>query len=173
MENSKKLCKARRTQVALKLLRGMRMKGTRPTPKTYNPMIQYLFRGNNGRDALNPLMEMIEVGEPPDAFTYKIVFRGLCRRGGPIKEALDFLVEMAHKGFILEFSSFCMLAEGVLNLGMDDYQIRAIELIVEKANFRESAVSAVRENLTIPKFYDALATFGRFLEINNPRWTYL
>ncbi len=30
------LCKAGRTQVALKVLRGMRIKGMRPTPKAYN-----------------------------------------------------------------------------------------------------------------------------------------
>lgn len=115
---------------------------------------------------------MAEVGEPPDALTYKIVFRGLCRGGGPIKEAFDFMLEMVDKGFIPEFSSFRMLAEGLLNLGMDDYFIRAIEIIMEKVDLRESDVSAIRGYLKIRKFYDALATFGRFLEINNPQWSY-
>ena len=166
------LCKAGRTQVALKLLRGMRFKGMRPTPKAYNPVIQSLFKRNNLRDALNLFREMTEVAEPPDALTYKIVFRGLCRGGGPIKEAFDFLVEMVNKGFMPEFSSFRMLAEGLLNLGMDDYLIRAIELVIEKADFRESDVSAIRGYLKIRKYYDALATFGRLLEINNPQWAY-
>jgi hypothetical protein len=55
---------------------------------------------------------------------------------------------------------------------MDDYLVSAIELIVQKANFRESDVSAIMGYLRIRKFYDALATFGRLLEINNPKWTY-
>uniref|UniRef100_A0A453LRC7 Pentacotripeptide-repeat region of PRORP domain-containing protein n=1 Tax=Aegilops tauschii subsp. strangulata TaxID=200361 RepID=A0A453LRC7_AEGTS len=106
--------------------------------KAFNTVIQSLFKGNNGRDALNLYREMTEVD----------------------------------KGFIPEFSSFRMLADGLLNLGMDDYLISAIELIAEKANFRESDVSAIRGYLRIRKFYDALATFGRLLDINNPRWTY-
>uniref|UniRef100_A0A0E0MC40 Pentacotripeptide-repeat region of PRORP domain-containing protein n=1 Tax=Oryza punctata TaxID=4537 RepID=A0A0E0MC40_ORYPU len=131
------LCKAGRTHVALKLLRGMRIKGMKPTPKAYNPVIQSLFRLNNIRDALSLFREMAEVGEPPDALTYKIVFRGLCRGGGPIKEAFDFMLEMVDKGFIPEFSSFRMLAEGLLNLDMDDYFIRAIEIIIEKTDLRD------------------------------------
>ncbi|TVU46381.1 hypothetical protein EJB05_05913, partial [Eragrostis curvula] len=163
------LCKAGRTQVALKLLRGMRFKGMRPTPKAYNPVIQSLFKRNNLRDGISLFREMAEVGEPPDALTYKIVFRGLCRGGGPIKEAFDFLVEMVDKGYMPEFSSFRMLAEGLLNLDMDDYLISAIELVLEKGDFRESDVSAIKGYLKIRKFYDALATFGRLLEINNPQ----
>ena len=59
-----------------------------------------------------------------------------------------------------------MLAEGLLNLGMDDYLISAIELIIEKAKFRESDVSVIRGYLKICKYYDALETFGHLLEIN-------
>jgi hypothetical protein len=59
-----------------------------------------------------------------------------------------------------------MLAEGLLNLGMDAYLISAIELIIEKAKFRESDVSVIRGYLKICKYYDALATFGHLLEIN-------
>jgi hypothetical protein len=59
-----------------------------------------------------------------------------------------------------------MLAEGLLNLGMDAYLISAIELIIEKAKFRESDVSVIRGYLNICKYYDALATFGHLLEIN-------
>jgi hypothetical protein len=65
-----------------------------------------------------------------------------------------------------------MLAEGLLNLGMVDYLISAIELIIEKAKFRESNVSAIRGYLKIRKYYDALAAFGCLLEINNPQWMY-
>lgn len=41
------------------------------------------------------------------------------------------------------FSLQVMLAECLLNLGMKDYLISAIELIVEKADFREYDVSAI------------------------------
>jgi hypothetical protein len=65
-----------------------------------------------------------------------------------------------------------MLAEGLMNLGMDDYLSSAIELVLEKGDFKKTDVSAVKGYLKIRKFYDALATFGRLLEINNPQWSY-
>uniref|UniRef100_A0A0E0IXT3 Pentacotripeptide-repeat region of PRORP domain-containing protein n=1 Tax=Oryza nivara TaxID=4536 RepID=A0A0E0IXT3_ORYNI len=179
------LCKAKRIDDAFELINQMISEGLQPNNITYNSIlthyckdeayskslqsaIQSLFRRNDIRDALSLFREITEVGEPPDAFTYKIVFRGLCCGGGPINEAFDF--HMVDKGFIPEFSSFRMLAEGLLHLGMDDYFIRAIEIIIEKTDLRDSDVSAIREYLKIRKFYYALATFGRLLEINNHQW---
>ncbi|OMO97150.1 hypothetical protein COLO4_14849 [Corchorus olitorius] len=151
------LCKAGRVDVASRLLRTIQMKGMVLTPHAYNPVIQALFRRKRGDEAMRLYREMLENSEPPDAITYKIVFRGLCSGGGPIGEAVDFLVEMIEKGFLPEFSSFYMLAEGLSALAMEDTLIKLIDMVMKKANFSDSEVSMIRGFLKIRKFQDALA----------------
>nr|CAD1841032.1 unnamed protein product [Ananas comosus var. bracteatus] len=166
------LCKANRTQIACKLLRTIQMKGMVPTPKAYNPVIQALFKQRKTTEAVRLFREMRENGEAPDAITYKIVFRGLCRGGGPIKEAVDFLEEMIENGFVPEFASFSMLAEGLLNLAMEDTLNRLVELVMERAEFAEKEVSMVKGFLKIRKFHDGLTAFGRILSTRKPERRY-
>ncbi|OMO66191.1 hypothetical protein CCACVL1_21270 [Corchorus capsularis] len=116
-----------------------------------------LFRRKRGNEAMRLYREMLENSEPPDAITYKVVFRGLCSGGGPIGEAVDFLVEMIEKGFLPEFSSFYMLAEGLNALAMEDTLIKLIDMVMKKANCSDSEVSMIRGFLKIRKFQDALA----------------
>lgn len=107
--------------------------------------------------------EMMEKGDPPDAITYKIVFRGLCNGGGRIGEAVDFVFEMTENGYIPEFSSFYQLAEGLCALSMEDTLIKLVELVMAAAKFSEGEVSMIRGFLKIRKFQDAFATIANIL----------
>ena len=138
------LCKAGRTEVASKLLRSVQMKGIVLTPHAYNPVIQALFKRKRTKEAMRLFREMIEKANPPDAVTYKIVFRGLCNGGGPIQEAVDFTVEMLEKGLLPEFSSLVFLAEGLCSLSMEDTLIKLINMVMEKAKFSKNEVSMIR-----------------------------
>ncbi|KAJ0088167.1 hypothetical protein Patl1_31900 [Pistacia atlantica] len=166
------LCKAGRVEVASKLLRSIQIKGIVLTPHAYNPVIQALFKRKRTTEAMRLFREMMEKGDPPDAVTYKFVFRGLCSGGGPISEAVDFVVEMLEKGFLPEFSSFYMLAEGLCSLSMEDTLVNLIDMVMDKAKFSASEASMIRGFLKIQKFKDALGTFGDILDSRNPRKAY-
>ncbi|CAE6076148.1 unnamed protein product [Arabidopsis arenosa] len=167
------LCKAGRVEVASKLLRSIQMKGIALTPHAYNPVIQGLFRKRKTTEAINLFREMLEQNEAaPDAVSYRIVFRGLCNGGGPIREAVDFLVELLEKGFVPEFSSLYMLAEGLLTLSMEETLVKLVNMVMQKARFSEEEVSMVKGLLKIRKFQDALATLGGVLDSRQPRRTY-
>ncbi|KAK7854160.1 pentatricopeptide repeat-containing protein [Quercus suber] len=166
------LCRAGRIEVASRLLRTVQMKGMVPTPPAYNPVIQALFKRKRAKEGMMLFREMMEKGDPPDAVTYKIVFRGLCNGGGPIGEAVDFVVEMMEKGFVPQFSSFILLAEGLCALAMEDTLIKLVDMVMEKAGFSDSEVSMIRGFLKIRKFQDALATLGDILDSRNPRKAY-
>ncbi|KAK6231461.1 hypothetical protein SCA6_001534 [Theobroma cacao] len=163
------LCKAGRVDVATRVLRTVQMKGMALTPHAYNPVIQALFRRKRTNEAMRLYREMLEKGDPPDAISYKIVFRGLCNGGGPIGEAVDFVVEMIEKGFLPEFSSFYMLAEGLCSLSMEDALVKLIDMVMEKANCSDSEVSIIRGFLRIRKFQDALAILGNILDSKKPK----
>ncbi|KAJ0027962.1 hypothetical protein Pint_35451 [Pistacia integerrima] len=135
-------------------------------------LIQALFKRKRTTEAMRLFREMMEKGDPPDAVTYKFVFRGLCSGGGPISEAVDFVVEMLEKGFLPEFSSFYMLAEGLCSLSMEDTLVNLIDMVMDKAKFSASEASIIRGFLKIQKFKDALGTFGDILDSRNPRKAY-
>lgn len=166
------LCKAGRVEVASKLLRSIQMKGIVLTPQAYNPVIQALFRRKRTTEAMRLFREMMEKADPPDALTYKHVFRGLCNGGGPIGEAVDFVIEMLGRGFLPEFSSFYMLAEGLVSLGKEETLVELIDMVMDKAKFSDRETSMVRGFLKIRKFQDALATFGDILDSRMPRKTF-
>ncbi|KAF9624657.1 hypothetical protein IFM89_012703 [Coptis chinensis] len=166
------LCKAGRVEIAGKLLRTVKMKGMSVAPQSYNPIIQALFKRQRTEEAMRLFREMMKNAEAPDAVTYKIVFRGLCCGGGPIKEAIDFMVEMTEKGYLPEFSSFSMLAEGLCALSMEDTLVKLVDQVMKKANFSASELSMVMGFLKIRKFQDALATFDRLLSSRKPRKLY-
>lgn len=115
---------------------------------------------------------MMEKGDPPDSITYKIVLRGLCNGGGPIGEAVDFAVEMMEKGYLPEFSSFSMLAEGLQALSMEDTLINLVDMVMEKAKLSDSEVSMISGFLKIRKYQDALANLGGILNREKPRKSY-
>ncbi|CAN4116130.1 unnamed protein product [Withania somnifera] len=123
------LCKTGRVEVASRFLRSIQMNGMILTPQAYNP----------------------ETTNPPDALSYKIVFRGLSSGGGPIQEAIDFAVEMMIVFFTRE-----------------ETLIKLVGMIMEKANFSDSEVTMIKGFLKIRKFQDALATLGRVLNSRNP-----
>lgn len=166
------LCKAGRTQVACKLLRTVQIKGMVPGPKAYNPLIQALFKQRKTKEAVRLFREMADKGEAPDAITHKIVFRGICRGGGPIGEAVDFLEELTEKGFVPEFASFSMLAEGLWALAMEDTLIKVFDLVMKKAKFTDSEITMITGFLKIRMFHDALATLGRLLNARRPEKVY-
>jgi pentatricopeptide repeat protein len=166
------LCKAGRVEAATKLLRTIQMKGINLTPHAYNPVIQALFRRKRSKEAVRLFREMIEKAEAPDAVTYKIVFRGLCQGGGPIGEAVDFVMEMLERGYVPEFSSFYMLAEGLFSLAMVGTLIKLIDMVMEKAKFSDNEVTMIRGFLKISKYQDALATLGGILDSRKPNRAY-
>ncbi|KAJ6737902.1 hypothetical protein OIU74_002959 [Salix koriyanagi] len=161
-----------RVEVATKLLRTIQMKGITLTPHAYNPVIQALFRRKRSREAVRLFREMIEKAQAPDAVTYKIVFRGLCQGGGPIGEAVDFSMEMLERGYIPEFSSFYMLAEGLFSLARVGTLIKLIDMVMEKAKFSENEVTMIRGFLKTSKYQDALATLGGILDSRKPNRAY-
>ncbi|KAF2288712.1 hypothetical protein GH714_011271 [Hevea brasiliensis] len=140
------------------------MKGMVLTPHAYNPVIQALFKRKRTKEAMRLFREMEEKGGRPDALTYKIVFRGLCNSGGPIGEAVDFVIEMTGKGFLPEFSSFYMLAEGLCSLSMEETLISLVDIVMEKADISENETTMIRGFLKIRKFQDALANLGGILD---------
>ncbi|GAA0176413.1 hypothetical protein LIER_42071 [Lithospermum erythrorhizon] len=148
------------------------MKGIVLTTHAYNPIIQALFKKKGSKEAIRLFREMEEKSNPPDAISYKIVFRGLCSGGGPIQEAVDFAFEMTLKGYIPEFSSFYMLAEGLCSLSMEDTLVKLIEHVITKAKFSDSEVSMIMRFVKIQKFQDALATLGKILDKGKPRRGY-
>ncbi|KAL3596168.1 hypothetical protein D5086_007805 [Populus alba] len=170
--NGLRLCKAGRVEAATKLLRTIQMKGINLTPHAYNPVIQALFRRKRSKEAVRLFREMIEKAEAPDAVTYKIVFRGLCQGGGPIGEAVDFVMEMLERGYVPEFSSFYMLAEGLFALAMVGTLIKLIDMVMEKAKFSDNEVTMIRGFLKISKYQDALATLGGILDSRKPSRAY-
>ncbi|KAE9455623.1 hypothetical protein C3L33_12472, partial [Rhododendron williamsianum] len=133
-------CKARKIKPATRLLRTMQLNGMALTPQIYNPLIEALFK-EDIKEAMRLFREMEEKGHPPDAVLYKIVFRGLCSGGGPIGEAVDFLVEMTDNRLTPEFSTFCLLAKGLCVLSMEDTLVMLVERIMKADNFSENEVS--------------------------------
>ena len=166
------LCKAGRLEIASRLLRTIQMKGMALAPQAYNPVIQALFNRKRSNEAMRLFREMEEKGYPPDAISYKIAFRGLCSGGGPIGEAVEFVVEMTEKGFIPEMSSFFMLAEGLRTLSMEDTLVNLVERIMKKAKFSDNEASMIMGFLKIRKFQDALATLGNILNRQKPKRGY-
>ncbi|KAI3843010.1 hypothetical protein MKX03_002923 [Papaver bracteatum] len=79
---------------------------------------------------------------------------------------------MIEKGYIPEFSSFSMLAEGLCALSMEDELINLIDLVMNKAKFSESEISMVMGVLKIRKYQDALENFDHILSIRQPRRSY-
>ncbi|XP_047151324.1 pentatricopeptide repeat-containing protein At3g53700, chloroplastic-like [Vigna umbellata] len=163
------LCKAGRVEIAIKLLKSLQMKGMVLTPHAYNPVIQTLCKRKRTSEAMRLFIEMMEKGDPPDAVSYKILFRGLCNGGGPIQEAVDFTIEMLEKGILPEFQSFGFLAEGLCSLSREDTLIRLINMVMEKGRFSQSETSIIKGLLRIQKFNNALPNLGAILDRKKPR----
>ncbi|XP_058212293.1 pentatricopeptide repeat-containing protein At3g53700, chloroplastic-like [Rhododendron vialii] len=138
------LCNVGRIEIAIRLLITIQMKGMALAPQTYNPLLRELFKRKKTKAAMRLFREMKEKGDPPDAFSYETVFRGLCSGGGPIGEAVDFVVEMTEKRLILEFSTFCMLAERLCALSVEDTLVMLIERIMDMYFFSENEVSMIK-----------------------------
>ncbi|CAM8935743.1 unnamed protein product [Rhodiola kirilowii] len=114
----------------------------------------------------------MDKAEPPDAITYKIVFRGLCSGGGPIGEAVDFVFEMTERGLLPEPSSLNMLAEGLCALSMEETLIKLVDIIMKTARFSDGEMSMIHGFLKIRKFEEAMATVGRMLNSRTPQRSY-
>lgn len=134
--------------------------------------MQALCRRNRVKEAVRLFREMEEKSDPPDAVSYKTVFRGLCSGGGPIGEAVDFVYEMTEKGHPPEFSTFYMLAEGLCSLNMEETLVKLMDKVMVRAKFLDNEVAMIKGFLKIRKFDDALASFGRILDSRKPRKGY-
>ncbi|KAF0907275.1 hypothetical protein E2562_015777 [Oryza meyeriana var. granulata] len=184
------LCQNGHVGHALKVMDVMVQEGHDQDVFTYNIVVNCLCKNGQLEEAKGILNQMVDRGCLPDITTFNTLIVALCS-GNRLEEALDLARQtMTANGFEVDVITYGTLinglckagrtqvalkllrAEGLLNLGMDDYFIRAIEIIIEKTDLRESDVSAIRGYLKIRKFYDALATFGRLLEINNHQWSY-
>ncbi|CAN1304380.1 Pentatricopeptide repeat-containing protein At3g53700, chloroplastic [Linum perenne] len=148
------LCRAGRVQIATKLL---------------NPILQALYRKKRNSEAMRLFREMKETADPPDHASHRIVFGGLCRSGGPIQEAVDFLIEMVQGGYLPEFASFYMLADGLRVLAMENTLMKLVNMLMEAAKFSKSEVAMIRGFLKIGKFEDGLANLGGILETRMPK----
>ncbi|KAI8560474.1 hypothetical protein RHMOL_Rhmol04G0258700 [Rhododendron molle] len=114
---------------------------------------------------------MKEKGNPLDAVSYNTVYQGLCSGGGPIGEAVNFLVEKTEKRIVPESSSFYMLADGLcaLSMAMEDTLVMLVERIVKKDFFSENEVYVIMGLMKIRKFQDVFANIGRILKRRNPK----
>ncbi|CAN0881523.1 Pentatricopeptide repeat-containing protein At3g53700, chloroplastic [Linum grandiflorum] len=115
---------------------------------------------------------MMETNDPPDHVSHRIVFGGLCRSGGPIQETVDFLIEMIQGGYLPEFATFYMLADGLRALAMEKTLITVVDLVMEAAKFSKNEMTMIRGFLKIGKFQDGLANLGGILETRMPRRSY-
>ncbi|KAG5553884.1 hypothetical protein RHGRI_011675 [Rhododendron griersonianum] len=166
------LCNVDRIEIAIRLLITIQMKGMALAPQTYNPLLRELFKRKKTKAAMRLFREMKEKGDPPDAFSYETVFRGLCSGGGPIGEAVDFVVEMTEKRLIPKFSTFCVLAERLCALSMEDTLVMLVERIMVTYSFSENEASMIKGFMKIHKFEDALATLGGIFNRRNPKRGY-
>ncbi|XVE81839.1 hypothetical protein DITRI_Ditri15bG0098200 [Diplodiscus trichospermus] len=83
-------------------------------------------------------------------------------------------MEMIEKGFLPEFSSFYMLAEGLCALSMEDTLIKLVNMVMEKAKCLDNEVSMIRGFLKIRKFQDALTVIGNIMDSRKqkiPSWS--
>ncbi|KAF7145278.1 hypothetical protein RHSIM_Rhsim04G0155600 [Rhododendron simsii] len=159
------------TENASRLLRTIETKGMALTSQTYNPLICAFFEQKRTKEAMRLFREMEEKGNPLDAVSYNTVFQGIWSGGGPIGEAVNFLVEMTEKRIMPESSSFCMLADGLCALSMEtEYTlVMVVENIVKMDFSSENEVSVIMGLMKIRKFQDVFANIGRILKRRKPK----
>ncbi|CBI32605.3 unnamed protein product, partial [Vitis vinifera] len=125
---------------------------------TYNFLLNVLVDGNKLKLVEIVNSRMVSRGIKPDVTTFNILIKALWR-----------IEEMTDKGFLPDFSSFLMLAEGLCALSMEDTLIKLVNRVMKQANFSDSEVSMIMGFLKIRKFQDALATLGRILSSREPK----
>ncbi|XP_022861730.1 pentatricopeptide repeat-containing protein At4g38150-like [Olea europaea var. sylvestris] len=135
------------THEALELFSQIKDKGKMPDVVAHTAVIEAYMQANQPKEAHKVYMRMLASGVLPNAYTYRVLIRGLAESGEVqmVKEAKKYFGEMVGRGMrpnaVVCVASF----EGLVKVGLEKEGTEMLEMLKEKGIVPEE--SKVREAL--------------------------
>ncbi|KAK6143808.1 hypothetical protein DH2020_024156 [Rehmannia glutinosa] len=135
------------THEALELFSQIKDKGQMPDVVAHTAVMEAYVDAGQAREAHKVYLRMLASGVLPNAYSYRVVIRGLVRSGDAkmAKEAKKYVGEMVGRG-IRPNAEICVgVFDGLVKVGMEDEGREMVEMLKEKGFVPEE--SKVREVL--------------------------
>lgn len=135
------------THEALELFSQIKDKGQMPDVVAHTAVVEAYVNAGQAKEAHKVFLRMLASGVLPNAYTYRVVIRGLAESGDVklMKEAKKYFDQMVARGMKPNAGIVVGAFEGLVEVGMEDEARVMVEMVKEKGVLPEE--SKVREVL--------------------------
>ncbi|KAK4424473.1 hypothetical protein Salat_1640700 [Sesamum alatum] len=135
------------THEALELFSQIKDKGHMPDVVAHTAVMEAYANAGQAKEAHKVYLRMLVSGVLPNAYTYRVVIRGLAESGDAkmVREAKKYVGEMVGRGMRPNAGTCVGVFEGLVKVGLEDEGKEMLEMLKEKGVVPEE--SKVREVL--------------------------
>ncbi|KAL2477693.1 Tetratricopeptide repeat (TPR)-like superfamily protein [Forsythia ovata] len=135
------------THEALELFSQIKDKGKMPDVVAHTAVIEAYVQASQAKEAHKVYLRMLASGVLPNAYTYRVLIRGLVKSGEAkmVKEAQKYVGEMVGRGMRPNATICVETFEGLVKVGLDKEGREMLEMLKEKGFVPEE--NKVRESL--------------------------
>lgn len=122
------------THEALELFSQIKDKGNMPDVIAHTAVMEAYVNAGQGKEAHKVFLRMLASGVLPNAYTYRVVIRGLAESGEVkmVKEAKKYVGEMVGRGMRPNAGTCVGVFEGLVKVGLEDEGREMLETLKEK-----------------------------------------
>ncbi|KAL2460662.1 Tetratricopeptide repeat (TPR)-like superfamily protein [Abeliophyllum distichum] len=135
------------THEALELFSQIKDKGKMPDVVAHTAVIEAYVQASQAKEAHKVYLRMLASGVLPNAYTYRVLIRGLAKSGEAkmVKEAQKYVGEMVGRGIRPNAAVCVETFEGFVKVGLEEEGREMLEMLKEKGFVPEQ--NKVRESL--------------------------
>ncbi|KAL0375885.1 UNVERIFIED_CONTAM: hypothetical protein Scaly_0706100 [Sesamum calycinum] len=153
------------THEALELFSQIKDKGQMPDVVAHTAVMEAYANAGQAKEAHKVYLRMLTSGVLPNAYTYRVVIRGLAESGEEkmVKEAKKYVGEMVGRGMRPNAATCVGVYEGLVKVGLEDDGKEMLEMLKEKGVVpEESKVREVLKNKRGPVYRAVMsALYGK------------
>lgn len=122
------------THEALELFSQIKDKGQMPDVVAHTAVMEAYVNAGQPKEAHKVYLRMLASGVLPNAYTYRVVIRGLAENGDVkmVKEAKKYVEEMVDRGMRPNAVTCVMVFEGLTKVGLEDEGRGMLDMLKEK-----------------------------------------
>ncbi|KAL3843606.1 hypothetical protein ACJIZ3_001009 [Penstemon smallii] len=122
------------THEALQLFSQIKDKGQMPDVVAHTAVVEAYVNAKQAKDAHKVYLRMLSSGVLPNAYTYRVVIKGLAQSGDVkmVKEANKYVGEMVGRGMKPNAGICVDVFEGLVSAGLEDEGREMLEMLKEK-----------------------------------------
>ncbi|XP_075520619.1 uncharacterized protein LOC142553938 [Primulina tabacum] len=122
------------THEALELFSQIKDKGQMPDVVAHTAVMEAYVNAGQPKEAHKVYLRMLASGVLPNAYTYRVVIKGLAESGDGkmVKEAKKYVEEMVGRGMRPNSATCVMVFEGLTKVGLEDEGVGMLDMFKEK-----------------------------------------